>query len=753
MKKILFVLILSLVTAFTASAAPLYEETEERILTDGVNLKTIRRFYGDYALNINCVTADLKNKYLGFELLKHDGGSDKVQTVMNLAKEQPDTVAAINGDFFSAYKGDQNFSLGIEIKDGELLQSHINADMAAGFLKDNALSLSYLTFNGSVTSPDGTVMPLAHINKPTDYYGGLLMYTNEFNGGESPFLPAGVTALTVTDGIVSGKGVSLGGTVPIPENGYILVIDDNMTPFLEYKFNVEDNVELKVEVTPSIENVDTAFGGGTLLLKNGEKTPITHSVNGNNPRSVLGTNADGTVIYMITVDGRQLISRGVSLESLADICLELGCVNAINLDGGGSTALVGKSSAENELGYINKPTENRKVINALAIKSSATAGKTAGFWAEASAQAVLTGDSVKLTAVAYDKNYNKPTDSPLPKWVVSQGAGYVKDNVYFADGSGETVLDLYFNGKKTDSCSIYVIDSVSGIKAEKHYTLSIGKETLLNGKVSVFDEKGKTATVNDITLLNPEYDESFISLTDGKITPLKEGGGQLRLSWGGASRCIKLTCGSYEADTDAPVMTDELMHNNADGFEFAVYASTKMTTLFDRIAYVHAMDILRSADASAVIGGEMPLDLTGSEAPLSAGGWSENNYDNLKLMSMKISSDILSRGQQWAKLSEALSGASQENVIILLNSPPKFAAEIDEKAFSGMLGNFAEKKNIFVVYNGDENFCSIYDGVRYISVADIDDESMLHRAIANTKYLSFNITEKGISYCFKNLYE
>ena len=261
--------------------------------------------------------------------------------------------------------------------------------------------------------------------------------------------------------------------------------------------------------------------------------------------------------------------------------------------------------------------------------------------------------------------------------------------------------------KKTDSCSVYVIDSVSGIKAEKHYALSIGKNTLLSGKVSVFDEKGKTATVNDIALLNPEYDKSFISLSDGKITPLKEGGGQLRLSWGGASRCIKLTCGSYEADTDAPVMTDELMQNDDGGFEFAVYASTKMTTLFDRIAYVHAMDILRNADASAVIGGEMPLDLTGSDAPFSAGGWSENDYDNLKLLSMKTSSGILSRGQQWTKLSATLSGASQENVIILLDSPPKFAADIDGRAFSSALSGAAEKKNIFVVYNGDENFCSI----------------------------------------------
>ena len=142
MRKILSLTALIVGISVAVNAQPLHTSTHEEIMTGGVTLKSEQRFYGDYALNINCITADLKNENLGFELLKHSGGSDKTATVMELAKGEEKTVAAINGDFFSAYKGDQNFSLGLEVKDGKLLQSHINADMAAGFLAENVVSLS-----------------------------------------------------------------------------------------------------------------------------------------------------------------------------------------------------------------------------------------------------------------------------------------------------------------------------------------------------------------------------------------------------------------------------------------------------------------------------------------------------------------------------------------------------------------------------------------------------------------------------------
>lgn len=756
MKKTISLLLAFLMLAVNATAAPLYTKESEEIVTGGAVLKNIQRFYGDYALNINCVTADLKNENLTLELLKHKDGADKTQTVMNFAKEQEHVVTAINADFFSAYKDNQNFSLGIEIKDGKLLQSHINSDMAAGLFKDNALLLSHITLNSEITAPNGEKMVLTHINKPTDYYGALLMYTSDFNTGTSPFLPEGISVVTVQNGKVSAKGISMGGTVSVPDDGYILVINDSMTPFLEHNFNIGDEVKLSIEATPSIENIKMAFGGGTLLLQNGEKTPITHNVSGNNPRSVIGTNADGSVIYMITVDGRQSLSKGVSLDVLADICKELGCVNAINLDGGGSTAMVGKTLKNGELHFINSPSENRKVINAVAVTSSAQRGDAEGFFAQAEKDVVLSGDSVRLNITAYDKNYNTPKSiTKSTKWVVSKGEGSVRDNVYYAKGSGETVLDLYYNGKKTDSCTIKVIDDIIGIVAPQQYSLSVGESVSTEGKITVFDKEGNSAEVSDIKLLNPQFDNSFISVDKNSIKALKAGGNLIKLSYKNAERSIKVICGKYDADITAPVVADDMLKEKSGGFSFNVLGAIKATTLFDRIAYARAMDIFRKADASAVLGGGVIKDITPEAvSPVSGEKWGEYNHENVKIISLALAQGgKMARTEQWKNLAAALEGANQKNIIVLFDSAPQFVTQLDKEAFSHILSDAAKDKNVFAVYNGDENFCRIANGVRYISVSDLKDEDMLHKAIENTKYLSFNITGDEVTYCFKNIYE
>ena len=756
MRRIIALILAFTIYACTSAASPLYSSTEEEIVTGGVTLTRKQQFFGSYALNITCVTADLKNKNLSFELLKHSGGSDKTATVKDLAQKEENTVVAINGDFFSAYKGDQNFSLGIEVKDGELLQSHINGDMAAGFLRENVLSFSYLTYQGEVEAPDGTKMPIAHINKPTDYYGAVLMYTPEFNAGTSPFLPEGITAVTVTDNVVTAKGVSLGGSIPIPDDGYILVIDDNMTPFLEYKFNLGDTVKTTIEFTPSIENVEAAFGGGTLLLKDGKKTQITHNVAGNNPRSAIGTNDDGTVVYFITVDGRQNQSRGVSLNELADICLDLGCVNALNLDGGGSTSMVGKTLKDEGLNFLNSPIENRKVINAPAILSSAKSGEAVGAFVEAEEDFVLTGDSVKLTVTPYDKNYNKPSKGTSKiKLVLAEGKGSIKDNIFYPQGSQNAIIDVYLSGKKTDSCTVSVISEVSGIIAPKEIALKKGETYNGDGQIKVFDKQGKTAVVKDLTLLQPRFDSELVSLgLDGAVKALNEGASEIKLIHGDAQRSIEVIRGDYEIDAEKPVTKDPLAQESDAGFVLDIYSSSKMNTLFDRAAYAHNMNVLKKADASVIIGGDKPQDLTPDSLGLiKTDSYGENDIFNSKVITIKQDKGKFPRGEQWQKLAEALKSAEQDNILIISDEAIGFVSDIDRKAFHSLLSDAAKEKNVFVISGGEENFCRIADSVRYITVADPRQEDSIFHSIKNACRLSFRITSNSITYSFKKLFE
>jgi exopolysaccharide biosynthesis protein len=79
-------------------------------------------------------------------------------------------------------------------------------------------------------------------------------------------------------------------------------------------------------------------------------------------------------LLLLTVDGRSAESHGMSLPELTDFLLELGCRNAVNLDGGGSTTMWLAGRLFN--GVVNMPSDNkrfdhegeRSVANAVVIR-------------------------------------------------------------------------------------------------------------------------------------------------------------------------------------------------------------------------------------------------------------------------------------------------------------------------------------------------------------------------------------------------
>lgn len=80
---------------------------------------------------------------------------------------------------------------------------------------------------------------------------------------------------------------------------------------------------------------------GTLLVEAGKNTGATARVapNVRHPRTAAGVTADGHTLILLAIDGRQPAhSVGVTLPELADLMIELGAHDALNLDGGGSTS-------------------------------------------------------------------------------------------------------------------------------------------------------------------------------------------------------------------------------------------------------------------------------------------------------------------------------------------------------------------------------------------------------------------------------
>ena len=119
----------------------------------------------------------------------------------------------------------------------------------------------------------------------------------------------------------------------------------------------------------ALEGLLVGIGGGPTLVKNGSVN-VTYNqeifwgsgvgLDNGDPRSAVGYTADNHVILFV-VDGRQSISQGLGLSEMAATLVSLGCVEAMNLDGGGSTGMAIGGD------YVNHPSESRSVPSILAV--------------------------------------------------------------------------------------------------------------------------------------------------------------------------------------------------------------------------------------------------------------------------------------------------------------------------------------------------------------------------------------------------
>lgn len=139
------------------------------------------------------------------------------------------------------------------------------------------------------------------------------------------------------------------GIVNIPVNGFVLSIPKHN--LLQYNFKVGGNVQLKFETDKyryiSFKN---AISGTPRIVRKGVAKPEAYQegsrgrrfIGGQLPRTAIGTNFAKTKIYLIVVEPTSLDNHtyGASLSQLAVVAKRLGCHDAMNLDGGGSSSLI-----------------------------------------------------------------------------------------------------------------------------------------------------------------------------------------------------------------------------------------------------------------------------------------------------------------------------------------------------------------------------------------------------------------------------
>jgi exopolysaccharide biosynthesis protein len=96
-------------------------------------------------------------------------------------------------------------------------------------------------------------------------------------------------------------------------------------------------------------------GGWQSIVRNGEV--IARDNKSLAPRTAVGTDATGALLWLVVVDGRQPgFSEGMSVSELGGLMKELGCREAANMDGGGSSVM-GLAGAGGALRLMNSPSD------------------------------------------------------------------------------------------------------------------------------------------------------------------------------------------------------------------------------------------------------------------------------------------------------------------------------------------------------------------------------------------------------------
>jgi len=171
-----------------------------------------------------------------------------------------------------------------------------------------------------------------------------------------------------------------GSPSPIPAGGFVISASGDVPAALA-KLKQGDRVDISVEYKAALgtsaalwQRADDIVGGAGLLLWRGkevrdwaeERLDLKGFVDMRHPRTLIGRDRDGDV-WLVVVDGRQPgHSAGMSLPELTDFSRKLGLVDALNLDGGGSSTMVVKGSVVNR---PSDPTGPRPVSDSIVVLS------------------------------------------------------------------------------------------------------------------------------------------------------------------------------------------------------------------------------------------------------------------------------------------------------------------------------------------------------------------------------------------------
>ncbi|MFN4111112.1 MAG: phosphodiester glycosidase family protein, partial [Ignavibacteria bacterium] len=278
-------------------------------------------------------------------------------------------IGAVNADFFgiSDPYNPYTFLVGSMILNNEYTFGRISQRPSFAIDTLKRLIIDDLSFSATIKTKQGYSKSISSLND-TVRTNSLVMFNKYFgnstktNNTVTELRLKRVSPLVIGDTVkfaVKAKNVGL-GNITYNSDEYVLSGNGTAKAFLDSTILVNDTINIVFNTNPFRGQIYSMTGGGPTLVINGTiPSGLQTAVH---PRTAVGFNQDSTKIFFVTVDGRQPgFSVGMSLPELANYMLSIGCWNAVNLDGGGSTTMVVRNRV------VNSPSDaagERSVANA-----------------------------------------------------------------------------------------------------------------------------------------------------------------------------------------------------------------------------------------------------------------------------------------------------------------------------------------------------------------------------------------------------
>lgn len=357
------ILLIAAAAGSTSAGAPLsIEQRWDRTVRPGILYTHFRMSVLGNPLHAYVIQVSLDREGIGIRPILANDKLNSLETVPSMAR-RTGAVAAVNGSFYNRSEKDP-FPVGFLMINGRTVYfSHVHRS-AFGLTRQKIPLFGYPKTKGIIyLEKTGEYFFLWGMNRRRSA-DDALVYTPEYGAATGTNVYG--REIRVSNDRVAGMQY---GNSHIPPDGFVISLHGESMKYFNW-FQRGDRVRLYFVVDPAWLDVYNSITGGPMLIRGG-KTALDTSVSeklrqgysNRIPATAVGNTLDGRLIFVV-MDGRQKkFSIGVTFSELADFMRSLGAINAIGMDGGGSSTMVIDGAV------VNRPSEGgpRRVSNAIGV--------------------------------------------------------------------------------------------------------------------------------------------------------------------------------------------------------------------------------------------------------------------------------------------------------------------------------------------------------------------------------------------------